>query len=714
MEVEPPSTISSSAAALVGSSIPLPNSPSSCDLYNAAQAQSHAASNPPQHPTLENVGVIGIPEGNTRDNGNNNVSTAPNRGKRTILWSFSADDECDDAADLPGSPHPSKTNGLFSSGASDSDKSNRYAHDLPTMESPVSKWTNYLHGWQHRYLVLGNGVISYYRSKEEVNTFCRGTIEISKATFKEHEFDSLRFDVRLENEVYFFRAATPQQRDDWIRNLTKTKKMMSGAESILSVGGLTTQPTQRETSIAKFAMSRRAFQEKMSEIDAFRNSILGQMDTLQNFFTRAERLEGATKSGDVDSPRMHRRTPSQDFRSEVLTFKATTMGLLEALDSSIALMKERESDWVHIYERIRRREERLQKHFIGAAEEEGSPEKPAERERERAAAMNEDIFFDAVESSLDRIEEQDAARKDETPRRNSPNPNPKLEAKFQEDLPRSEEVETKSVESAISSEKVPKPLPGSTCPYMDLIRKRRSIGLKVAMEDVSTSSGWELALEAENGNFKCYSKQFEDPQKPGHWLDKVKSLYKVHGVSAMELTHIFMSTNKETKMSWDKSLADFKLLEKYDPYHYVLQLFYRRVWPTARRVGVLVCSMTKIEDMYVCCNQSVDHPDAPHDPNDGDVRISADCVWVCTETLADPSKPRTRDNVVANLVYQGLVNPGGWVPSSVIKAVATREYPKVLSSLGSEARVAFSNFVPISLLLVEPLSEGQWLLSADL
>lgn len=45
--------------------------------------------------------------------------------------------------------------------------------------------------------------------------------------------------------------------------------------------------------------------------------------------------------------------------------------------------------------------------------------------------MNEDIFFDAVESSLDRLEEQDAARKEIPQRRGLKNPGDRLEAEFQ-------------------------------------------------------------------------------------------------------------------------------------------------------------------------------------------------------------------------------------------------------------------------------------------
>ena len=44
------------------------------------------------------------------------------------------------------------------------------------------KWTNYINGWQERYIVLKEGVLSYYRSQNEVNYGCRGAITIKQCS----------------------------------------------------------------------------------------------------------------------------------------------------------------------------------------------------------------------------------------------------------------------------------------------------------------------------------------------------------------------------------------------------------------------------------------------------------------------------------------------------------------------------------------------------
>jgi collagen type IV alpha-3-binding protein len=48
--------------------------------------------------------------------------------------------------------------------------------------SNLFKWTNYINGWQERFIVLKDGVLSYYRSQSEMNYGCRGAITIKQST----------------------------------------------------------------------------------------------------------------------------------------------------------------------------------------------------------------------------------------------------------------------------------------------------------------------------------------------------------------------------------------------------------------------------------------------------------------------------------------------------------------------------------------------------
>lgn len=50
----------------------------------------------------------------------------------------------------------------------------------PGMKGSLSKWTNYIHGWQERYFVLEVGLLSYFKSETDTQYGCRGSISLHK------------------------------------------------------------------------------------------------------------------------------------------------------------------------------------------------------------------------------------------------------------------------------------------------------------------------------------------------------------------------------------------------------------------------------------------------------------------------------------------------------------------------------------------------------
>lgn len=53
---------------------------------------------------------------------------------------------------------------------------------LPELQGTLSKWTNYLHGWQDRFIVLKDCTLSYYKSEDETAFGCRGAVSLNRAT----------------------------------------------------------------------------------------------------------------------------------------------------------------------------------------------------------------------------------------------------------------------------------------------------------------------------------------------------------------------------------------------------------------------------------------------------------------------------------------------------------------------------------------------------
>lgn len=81
------------------------------------------------------------------------------------------------------------------------------------------KWVNYIHGWQVRFIVLKDSTLSYYKSAEDSDYGCRGAICLEKATIKTHEIDECRFDISVENVVWYLRADSMEDKKNWVEVL---------------------------------------------------------------------------------------------------------------------------------------------------------------------------------------------------------------------------------------------------------------------------------------------------------------------------------------------------------------------------------------------------------------------------------------------------------------------------------------------------------------
>lgn len=107
------------------------------------------------------------------------------------------------------------------------------------MEGILLKWTNYVSGWQQRYFILDDGVLSYYRSKEEMNSGCKGSVKLSvcdvigefhvntasllRTNDTVHSSDPRRFDLILGEQRYYLRALSRADRQRWVIALGSSK-----------------------------------------------------------------------------------------------------------------------------------------------------------------------------------------------------------------------------------------------------------------------------------------------------------------------------------------------------------------------------------------------------------------------------------------------------------------------------------------------------------
>uniref|UniRef100_A0A4W6GBN4 Ceramide transfer protein n=1 Tax=Lates calcarifer TaxID=8187 RepID=A0A4W6GBN4_LATCA len=568
----------------------------------------------------------------------------------------------------------------------------------------LSKWTNYIHGWQDRWVVLKNNTLSYYKSQDEREYGCRGSLCLSKAVITPHEFDECRFDISVNDSVWYLRAEDPEHRLQWIESIELHKAESGyGSETSLrrhgSMLSLTSAASALSaTSTSSFKKGHR-LREKLAEMETFRDILCRQVDTLQKYFdscadavskdefqrdrvveededdfpatTRSdEKCEFACRycptihcfickylgKNKLFSPASPKGINGIDFKGEAITFKATTAGILSTLSHCIELMVKREDSWQKRLDKELEKRRRVEDAYKSAVHElkkkshYGGPD----YEEGPNSLINEDEFFDAVEAALDRqdkIEEQCQSEKT----RNTSSSSVSLDAY-----------------SAIGTHR-----------FANKVEEMVQNHMTYSLQDVGGDANWQLVIE--EGEMKVYRREVEEN---GIVLDPLKATHSVKGVTGHEVCHYFWDT--DVRMDWETTIENFNVVEKLSENAIIVYQTHKRVWPASQRDVLYLSAIRKImatnendPDTWLVCNFSVDHNNAP--PTNRCVRAKINVAMICQTLVSPPEgdKEISRDNILCKITYVANVNPGGWAPASVLRAVAKREYPKFLKRFTS-------------------------------
>ncbi|VUZ43895.1 unnamed protein product [Hymenolepis diminuta] len=197
---------------------------------------------------------------------------------------------------------------------SDGDGSDEELHrNLPVTTGNLNKWTNMLHGWQERYFVLKDGVLSYFRSADDIAEGCRGAIRLKNAQVQPHPYDDCRIDVSLGDSTWYFRCPSPQSRRHWVDCIEKHRLAESGYSSEQA---LTTQSSLSLNSITSASNLRcQSLLDKVAEIESFRTVLNQQSEKLQAYLETCHRItQQAEDAGGYEQlldPEMFEETLSQ-------------------------------------------------------------------------------------------------------------------------------------------------------------------------------------------------------------------------------------------------------------------------------------------------------------------------------------------------------------------------------------------------------------------
>ncbi|XP_038558739.1 ceramide transfer protein-like isoform X2 [Micropterus salmoides] len=556
----------------------------------------------------------------------------------------------------------------------------------------LSKWTNYIHGWQDRWVVLKNNTLSYYKSEDEREYGCRGSLCLSKAVITPHEFDECRFDISVNDSVWYLRAEDPEHRLQWIESIELHKAESGyGSETSLrrhgSMLSLTSAASALSaTSTSSFKKGHR-LREKLAEMETFRDILCRQVDTLQKYFDSCAdavskdefQRDGVEEYEDdflttarPDGEYNHNNNGSKeklfppaspkgmngiDFKGEAITFKATTAGILSTLSHCIELMVKREDSWQKRLDKELEKRRRIEDAYKSAISElkkkshYGGPD----YEEGPNSLINEDEFFDAVEAALDRqdkIEEQCQSEKVR--------------------IPRLTLVPPGDAYSIIGTHR-----------FATKVEEMVQNHMTYSLQDVGGDANWQLVIE--EGEMKVYRREVEEN---GIVLDPLKATHSVKGVTGHEVCHYFWDT--AVRLDWETTIENFNVVETLSDNAVIVYQTHKRVWPASQRDVLYLSAIRKIlatnendPDTWLVCNFSVDHDNAL--PTNRCVRAKINVAMICQTLVSPPEgdKEISRDNILCKITYVANVNPGGWAPASVLRAVAKREYPKFLKRFTS-------------------------------
>eukprot|EP00076_Gallus_gallus_P014360 XP_015133121.1 collagen type IV alpha-3-binding protein isoform X2 [Gallus gallus] len=603
----------------------------------------------------------------------------------------------------------------------------------------LSKWTNYIHGWQDRWVVLKTNTLSYYKSEDETEYGCRGSICLSKAVITPHDFDECRFDISVNDSVWYLRAQDPDHRQQWVDAIEQHKMRMLQCVNLVTPERNTSRGCTKQvaelhihragTSEAAFismgvfthtesgygsesslrrhgsmvslvsgasgysATSTSSFKkghslrEKLAEMETFRDILCRQVDTLQKYFDACAdavskdelQRDKVVEDDEDDFPTvrsdgdfLHNSNSSReklfphvtpkgingiDFKGEAITFKATTAGILATLSHCIELMVKREESWQKRLdketEKRRRTEEayknavtelKKKSHFGGPDYEEGPN-----------SLINEEEFFDAVEAALDRQDKMEEQSQSEKVRLHWPTSLPSGDAY-----------------SAVGTHR-----------FVQKVEEMVQNHMTYSLQDVGGDANWQLVVE--EGEMKVYRREVEEN---GIVLDPLKATHAVKGVTGHEVCHYFW--NVDVRNDWETTIENFHVVENLADNAIIIYQTHKRVWPASQRDVLYLSAIRKIPafsendpETWIVCNFSVEHDSAPL--NNRCVRAKINVAMICQTLVSPPegNKEISRDNILCKITYVANVNPGGWAPASVLRAVAKREYPKFLKRFTS-------------------------------
>ncbi|XP_041837949.1 oxysterol-binding protein 1-like isoform X2 [Melanotaenia boesemani] len=209
-----------------------------------------------------------------------------------------------------------------------------------TYKGWLFKWTNYIKGYQRRWFVLSNGLLSYYRTQAEMGHTCRGTINLATANIVVE--DSCNFVISNGGaQTYHLKASSEVERQRWITALelakAKAVDMQAGSDdSGDDCPGVSPAPGQgggcRNSEIQS---TLRTLSSKVEDLTTCNDLIVKHGSALQRSLSE---LEGLRVGGDMGEK-------IRQVTERATLFRITSNAMINACRDFLSLAQSHSKRW---------------------------------------------------------------------------------------------------------------------------------------------------------------------------------------------------------------------------------------------------------------------------------------------------------------------------------------------------------------------------------
>nr|XP_033812632.1 oxysterol-binding protein 2 isoform X1 [Geotrypetes seraphini] len=164
-----------------------------------------------------------------------------------------------------------------------------------TYKGWLFKWTNYLKGYQRRWCVLSNGLLSYYRTQAEMAHTCRGTINLSTSHIDTE--DACNIVLSSGGRAYHLKASSEVERQRWVTALELAKakaiRMMNNQSDDSGDEDISSQSDKNE-----LQSTLKSLANKLDDLSTCNDLIAKHGAALQRSLSELENLRLPAESGE--------------------------------------------------------------------------------------------------------------------------------------------------------------------------------------------------------------------------------------------------------------------------------------------------------------------------------------------------------------------------------------------------------------------------------